>query len=129
MGIKPEVIAARGDEYSHQCAIFARAAELRQQWPELKWLYAVNNQGVGDALYGARKKAEGIKSGVSDMCLPVKRANFCGLYIELKIGKNQPSSNQVEFLNFVAEQGYAGYVCWGWEQAIETICWYMTLPK
>jgi hypothetical protein len=65
--------------------------------PELEWIYAIHNQGHGDAIRGGRAKAEGVKAGVSDICLPVKAQAskymipttqnypyYCGLYIEMK---------------------------------------------
>ena len=54
--------------------------------------FAIHNQGHGDAIHGLKAQAEGVKSGVPDLCLPVRRAAFfngafaghLGLYIELK---------------------------------------------
>lgn len=68
--------------------------------PQLKYLFAIHNQGHGDAIRGAHAKAEGLKTGVPDICLPVSidtcyevfngniyrdgRWEHSGLYIELK---------------------------------------------
>ncbi len=73
--------------------------------PLLSRLFAIHNQGHGDQVRGARAKAEGLKTGVPDLCLPVTRylglvcshlqrqppynvpetsQAYCGLYIELK---------------------------------------------
>jgi hypothetical protein len=38
--------------------------------PELEFLFAIHNQGSGDAIRGARAKAEGVKAGVPDLMFP-----------------------------------------------------------
>lgn len=41
--------------------------------PELNYLFAIHNQGHGDAIRGGKAKAEGVKAGAPDVCLPVVR--------------------------------------------------------
>jgi hypothetical protein len=62
---------------------------------------------------------------VPDLCLPVPRLGFHGMFIELKTGKNKPSPEQAEFLDTLAEQGYYAAVCWGAEEAIREIKEYL----
>ena len=100
--------------------------------PELKWLHAIANGGSrGDdaksrAIRGGQLKAEGVKSGVSDICLPVRRGEWSGLYIELKKEGGKPSPEQLEFGEFVKTQGYGFIVCYGWQEAVKVIKDYMT---
>lgn len=51
-------------------------------------------------------RSEGLKSGVPDLCLPVARSGYHGLYIELKAGKNKPTDNQLAWLEVLEAQGY-----------------------
>lgn len=133
----PESIAESGTEHAEQAALFLWAAMHMKRWPELRWLYAIPNGGGRSPVEGARLKAEGVKKGVSDVCLPVSRwkgeatpskTHYCGLYIEMK-RKNGVRSDvkqeQGEFLEFVQSQGYYGCVCFGWEQASKTLEWYL----
>jgi hypothetical protein len=114
-------------EDRHQ-EILIQWANLNQKlFPELKWLYA-SNQGVAyggtqleNAKRGAKMKRQGLKKGVADLCLPVKRGAFSGLYIELKRQGGRPSIEQLEFGEFVTHQGFLFVVCMGWDSARETI--------
>lgn len=128
---------AKESESSHQIALFAWCAlpDVKQEFPELEWFHSIPNGGSrGDtaksrAIEGGKIKAEGVKKGVSDMFLPVRRGQWPGLYIELKklpgpgVG---PSSEQVAFGEFVQSQGYAFAVCYGWIEARNMIIAYLT---
>jgi len=124
-------------EHSHQVGLMAWSSlpEVRETFPELRWLYAIANGGSrGDTdqsrrIEGGKMKAEGVKTGVSDLNLPVKRGQWSGLYIELKKmpGKGVgPSDDQLEFIEFARAQGYAACVCYGWREARDTIIAYLT---
>jgi hypothetical protein len=120
--------------------------------PELEFLHAIHNQGTGDAIRGARAKAEGVKAGAPDMSLPVPRypgllasrlissppysvpqtsEAYAGLYIELKRLKSdrgaagKASDVQTKWHNFLACQGYKVVLCEGWEAARAAILAYL----
>ena len=99
--------------------------------PELKWLHAIANGGArGDieksrAIRGGQLKAEGVKKGVSDISLPVKRGEYSGLYVELKKDGGRTSKEQADFGEFVMNQGFAFCVCVGWLNAAEQIKLYI----
>ena len=88
--MKPEDLAKSGSEAAHQTALFAWAALQLQRWPELRWLHHIPNGGSrgdtaqGRQIRGAQLKAQGVRTGVADLCLPVKRGAYSGLYIEMK---------------------------------------------
>lgn len=131
--MKPEDYIKRGTEYEHQVALFMRAACEVRKYPELKWLHSITNEEkTGSAIVGTRAKASGKKAGVSDICGPFKRKDYSGIYIELKRmpGKGVgPSSEQLEFGEFVTEQGFYFTVCYGWQDAWKCLEWYLNLPK
>lgn len=109
-----------------------RPDEAGQELPELRWLHAVHNQGHGDAVRGAKAKAEGVKAGVADLSWPlVRKANdgarmmYAGLYIEMKKPGGKVSLAQTEFATFVAGQGYYWASCDDWRQAADLIQMYM----
>ena len=77
---------------------------------------------------GYRKlKAEGMKSGVPDLFLPVARQGFYGLFVELKHGSNQPSETQIAWQDRLAAEGYLALTCWGSDDAIAHISEYLGL--
>ena len=128
----PESIAKAGTEHAHQAALFCWANQKAfNEWPELKWMYAIPNGGERGAATAARLKAEGVKSGVSDVCLPVAKRGYHGLYIEMKKpaseGKaaGKESKEQKEFGEFLTNNGYIYRCCLDWQTAAETISWYM----
>lgn len=158
---------AKDSESSQQIALFCYAAKAMQigfklakepgcyggkvvyvdpvlPVPELKWLHHIPNGGSrGDsqksrAIAGGLLKAEGVRSGVLDICWPLSRKgnlDYCGLYIEmkkpsLKSAKNPQagcSPEQMEFGVFVIEQGYQAVVCYDWLEAASAIEAYYNL--
>ena len=71
-------------------------------------------------------KAEGMKNGIADLSLPVARHDYHGLFIEMKRNDGgEIRDEQNEFLEFVATQGYYGQVCYGYDEAVECLEWYM----
>lgn len=72
-------------EHNEQCLVVQWAAANEYRWPELRTLHAVQNwAGVKSPREGARRKKEGIKSGMPDLHLPVARGPWHSLYIEMK---------------------------------------------
>ncbi len=135
-GKKPRVERERG----MQVALFQWAKLQECVEPRLKLLFAIPNggarpvivtkQGKRFSVTAARMKAEGVKSGVPDICLPVAVREVMGepgfthvrtwpsLWIELKAEKNRPSPEQEQWLAALRAQGCAVFVVWDdWEQA------------
>lgn len=69
--ITPEQLAKSGSEHGEQSALFAWAADNVEQYPQLKWLFAVPNGFYGDSGQKGKMKAEGLRKGVPDVVLPV----------------------------------------------------------
>ena len=72
-------------------------------------------------------KREGLKSGVPDICLPIPKGQYCGLYIELKVGKNKPTKNQEYWLFSLSKAGHRTAVCYTREQVQKEILSYLAL--
>jgi len=112
-------------EHDEQVALFQWTGYNLVPYPELSMLYAVPNGGQRHPVVAAKLKAEGVKSGIPDICLPVPRRQYHGLYLELKYGDNQPTPEQKKWLKDLAAQGYYTAVAWGWEQAAEILMNYL----
>lgn len=98
--------------------------------PELDLIFAIPNGAMlGGGKVGAiranRLKAEGLRPGVCDLFLPVARGGYHGMFIEMKTLTGSLSENQEQFIERVTEQGYFAPVCFGADEAIENIEWYL----
>jgi hypothetical protein len=131
--MKPEQIAKAGTEHAHQAALFCWAAQNREQYPQLEWMFAVPNGGERQVAVAARLKAEGVRAGVADIFLPTARHGHHGLFIEMKkpadkdkkVAAGRQSDKQVEFENHVTAQGFLYTVCFTWEEARDVIMEYL----
>lgn len=121
----PEQIAQGGTEFAHQAALMCWAADSVVKYPELVWLFAIPNGDVRTAVSGARLRAQGVKPGVADLCLPVARKSFHGLFLEMKVGDGKLSPSQIAFEQFVNEGGYNHATCYSWEQARDVVEGYL----
>ena len=117
-------------ESYEQRTLIEWAALNEYRLPELRLLYAVPNGGARRKSEAARMRLEGVKSGVPDLCLPVSRDGYHGLYIEMKrIDGGRKSKEQKQWISDLIGQGYRAEFCNGWEKAAELIEEYMTGEK
>ena len=112
-------------ESTEQQALFEWAEFASKKTPELKLLFAIPNGGKRHISTAARLKKEGVKPGVPDVCLPVPKGKYHGLYIEMKIDKNKPSENQKWWIEQLRLRGYRVEVCYGWGEAVKVVTDYM----
>lgn len=119
----PPVIPLEEIEQEH---VFLWASMEERAYPELAMLYAIPNGGKRAIKTAVALKKQGVKRGVPDMCLPVSRGGYHGLYIELKRQKGGTvSDEQREWIAALNTQGYKAIVCHGAEEAIEQIRGYL----
>lgn len=117
-------------ESEEQQAVMEWAEAASGRWPELRLIYHIPNEGLRSMATGGRLRAEGLKSGVPDLCLPVARAGYHGLYIEMKRTKGgRTSPEQKEWLAALEAEGYQTALCRGADAAIEIITDYLALPR
>ncbi len=130
MTITPEMLAKVGSESAHQKALFCWMAlpEQKARFPELDLAFHIPNGGERNPKVAAQLKAEGVKSGVLDIFLPVARGWWHGLFIEMKIKGNKPSDNQLMFATGVSKQGYQIALCYSWLEAVAALETYLSLP-
>lgn len=112
-------------EAAEQTALFRWAGFMSGQFPEIEMLYHIPNGGSRNKIEAAHLKQQGVKAGVPDLCLPVARGEYHGLYIELKYGKNKPTENQKRWINLLRSQNYKAEVAYGWEEASKIILEYL----
>ena len=112
-------------ESNEQQIVFEWAKWNENKYPELETMYHIPNEGKRSASNGRRLKREGLKNGVSDICLPVAKSGYSNLYIELKSGKNVATKAQLEFIEIINKYGGKALVVYEGDNAIEVIKAYL----
>lgn len=117
-------------EHHEQAALIAWADFKAKIWPELGLLHAIPNGGHRHIAIAQKLKAEGVRPGVPDLCLPVPKGGYHGLYIEMKRAKGgQVSSKQKTWLKALNAQGYLAVACPGFEAAKTAIEKYLEIKE
>lgn len=120
-------------EHEHQKALIAwahrvrlpPAADVEEGATVAFYLLAIPNGGQRNPREAARLKAEGVKPGVSDLLLPLRRDGFHGLWLELKAPGNTPTKLQHEWLRRMARAGYRAEWRDSWTDAAAVIADYV----
>lgn len=109
-----------------QNALFRWANDEKtlRAYPELVLLHHIPNE-TKDPVDRKQKLQGGMKPGVPDVCLPVPRGTYHGLYIELKTPSGKPSDEQKWWHDQLVKQGYFALVVYGLDGAIDAIEWYL----
>jgi hypothetical protein len=80
---------------------------------------------------GKRLNKEGLKKGMPDLCLPISRGQYLGLYIEMKAPgpKYGLTTDQKKVMAQLREAGH----CVEWFDTVNDTCkcidWYLKMPK
>ena len=119
-------------ESAEQRRVVVWVNNMAQHLPELELFYAVPNGGSRQRAEAAIMKAEGVRAGVPDTCLPWPNDSYAGLYVEMKrrafamCEKNPTqwgtiSEDQLKWLTRLTHAGHHAVVCRGAEHAQQTI--------
>lgn len=133
----PEKYALSGSEDASQIAIFGWAAlpEIKEKYPELKWLFAIPNGGFRTKAGAGKLKAMGVKAGFPDIGLLIRRGEYAGIFVELKKPKidgrvkGKPSPEQLVWGKHLQEQGFGFVICHGFLEAREMLIKYLEYGK
>lgn len=109
------------EEHWIQSGFFQWAAIRSGIVPELDLLFAIPNAARRTARQGAWMKQEGMRAGVPDVCLPVSRGPYVGLWLEFKTGKGKLSEAQEEWHWKLRRQGHAVVVPRSLEEAMDAV--------
>ena len=75
---------------------------------------------------GAKFKAEGLKPGFPDLSLHVARKGCHSLHIEMKVGRNTLTPEQIEWIIKLTDAGNMAVACWGQDEARKVIMEYLS---
>lgn len=87
-------------------------------------IFAIPNEGKRNAKTAYYMKKRGLKPGVPDLCVPVSKRGFFGLFIEMKHGDNKPTEHQKNWIQLLNDNGYCARVCVGAKEAMNLLNWY-----
>lgn len=113
-------------EQQQQKRVVKWCAEHEADLPELKLLYHVPNERRCTPQQGRQLKLMGVRAGVPDLCLPVARGEFHGMFLEMKTAGGRVSENQKQWLENLTAQGYFCRVCYSWAEAVTALETYLT---
>jgi len=153
----PEQLALSNSEHAHQSALFCWIRTNRgkqvygdllvgtsnlitaDETTDLGKAFAIPNGDKRSASAASRLKAEGVVGGVPDIFLPVQRASYGGLWVEMKrplvrdpAGKiiQRPgtvSEAQNTRINELTYDGYLVAICYTWIEALNAMIKYLRL--
>lgn len=112
-------------ESLEQTWLFQWASMQERKYPELMLMHHVPNGGLRQKGVAKKLKAEGVKPGVPDICLPISRQGYHGLYIELKRIGEKASQEQSKWMSMPEKQGYRAVVKEGWIEAAKELIDYL----
>lgn len=114
-------------ESLEQTWLFQWVAMQESKYPELELLHHIPNGGKRDKRTAEKLKAEGVKAGVPDICLPVARKGYNNLYIELKRIGGKVSKEQEAWIDKLNRAGNKAVIKEGWIEAAKTIIDYLEM--
>ena len=92
------------------------------------WFHCPNG-GSRNAIEASKLKAMGTKPGVPDCLILDQLKGFSGLAIELKVGSNKPSEQQLSFLDKLVAQNGLVIVSWSLDEVITVLDWYYNINQ
>jgi len=117
-------------EHAEQAQLLAWAQDAQQKHPDLRLLFAIPNGEHRHWTVARRLKAEGVRPGVPDLMLPVKRSGFSGLFVELKRRSGgRVSEEQAWWHAVLLGQGFMVATCKGAVDARNALIRYLELPS
>jgi hypothetical protein len=114
-------------EHENQVAFFQYVdLKLMKEYPFLdKLLFSVPNGGHRSKAQAGKLKAEGVRSGVSDIILLYPARGFNYLCIEMKAPLGKQTDNQKKFENRVDENGGLYQVAYSSNDALSILAYYL----
>lgn len=117
-------------ESQHQINVmkWKQQPSIMEKWPELALLFHIPNERHCTPQQGKTLQRMGVRRGVPDLCLPVSRGRYHGLWIEMKTETGTTTGDQDWWGEQLLNQGYMWEVCHGWTSAVRVLEWYLSLP-
>lgn len=116
-------------EECEQINLINRCNASLDELPELALIFHIANGGIRSKPAATRLRQAGVKAGIPDLCLPVARQGWNGLYIELKRKKLYVvSEKQKAWHELLLMQNYKCVTCLGCDEAWGILVEYLSFP-
>lgn len=100
---------------------------MAYQYPDAeKHTYHFANERKCSIKTGWTLKKMGVKRGVSDLFVSIPRHGKNGLWLEIKVNRNNPTPEQKEFMEKQFKNGFAVACCWEFESVKKIIDNYLS---
>lgn len=93
---------------------------------ETSWIHAIPNGGFRDAITAGKLKAEGVRSGVGDVFVPLGRKGWNGFYLEFKTPGGRQQDTQKAFEEYCSKVNYLYAISKSAEDALKKLKWYLS---
>jgi hypothetical protein len=87
------------------------------------WFHCPNG-GSRNAIEASKLKGMGVKAGIPDCLIMDQRKGYSGMAIELKVGYNKPSDQQLSIFDKLGASGWLVIVSWSLDEVITMIDYY-----
>lgn len=99
---------------------------LRLQHPQIALhTLHIGNERKSSYYMGFLMKRMGVLAGASDLLLAWPSGQYHGMFLEVKSKTGKPTELQMQFIERMNKAGYYACVCYGAEEIINTIKWYL----
>lgn len=119
---------------SNKSKLLPKQSESQLQKSCVRWfrlayrrylLFAIPNGGKRDVITATNLKKEGVVSGVGDLFLMTANSKYHGLFIEMKVGYNKQTTNQLEFMETCIREHYGYIVCTSLDEFMTAVNTYL----
>lgn len=114
-----------------QIALMNRVKRNEGKHPDLKLVFCVPNGGWRHKAVAKLFKALGVRPGVPDLCAPVPRGEWGGLFIEMKrlFGGDEDDLDQKFWAEELRKRRFRVVMCRGCDEAWSTLITYLEIPE
>jgi hypothetical protein len=117
-------------EHEEQVKYFQYLKIMEHKYPLLAIAHASPNGSLRNKIVAKKIKAEGGKTGIPDIFIPIANDQYSGLFIELKRVKRSVLSEDQKFIiNCLNDNGFLAIVCYGAQDAYNTTMFYLRNMK
>lgn len=123
------------DEETRQKQLFTYLRMIEEDYPVVRWIHHVPQGKRAQPALRAQLYLMGVRTGVPDICCPVKMvdddypyAECPGMVGEMKAPGGAASKAQDEWLTFYDEQGWMAKVWFTADAAFNDLCEYLRIP-
>ena len=89
-------------------------------------VFHIPNEYDGGAFKGLCRRRQGVRKGVSDLCIPLPTKSHHGMFLELKRRYGaKATKEQIQWIDKMNALGYAAKICYGLDDAVEFIQGYL----